>query len=959
MRSYLADRDPLKLYQLAAQIARLFDQYLVYRPAMVERWARGKEKPAEAWQAMLWREIHSDSASPHLEKELAEAIAARAAAALPPRVFAFGLTTLPPAYVAGFFHLARHCDVHLHRLQPSREYHGDDLTPRERARRGIAAPAEASGNPLLTSFGRLDAHFTELLLETEDRLGASGQMATEHFPEPTSQTLLATVQRDILTATQGDEDEAGSARPHLEAQDRSVAIHSCHSPMREVEVLYDQLLDLLARDSTLRPRDILVMSPEIERYAPLIRAVFEFPEVASRKIPYSISDRVARSDSPVIETFLSLLALVGGRRSAPEIFGLLTSRLLQIRFGFTEDDLEHLRAWIDQAGIRWGIDAEDRQRVSGTSFAENSWRAGLDRLLLGYAMRGNGTELFEGILPFDEIEGDLGELLGRLVSACEIIFAFLEEARTARSLAEWSELLLTAVDQILPIEGEELVRDLHLLRRTLAALGETKTDNLPALDFAVVRYHLEQVFAGMEQRGSFFTGGVTFCALKPARSLPARVIVLLGLNNAVFPRHPQPAQFDLMAASPQLGDPSPRDDDRYAFLETLVSARERLLITYIGRSNIHNEEIPPSVVVSELLDYLDERFTFAESKDARAALVVEHPLHAFSPLYFSEKDSPLFSYSQANAQASASVLPVGERAQPWTFFTGEPLDESAATKREFTLDQLVRFFSKPGEYFLKNRFGIDLRDFETCMGAEEPFDLDSLDQWSLEQILFTQALAGEIPAAELCRAAGKLPIGAIGAVQFERSRQRVQDFAGLVLRTAPPESRGDPQAVRVELADAIVTGTIRNLYGGKLVRFRCAKLKGKDYVAGWLEHLALSAAGVATETILLGVDKRVSWPAVPDASAQLSDLVALATQGLSRPLPFFLRSALAYVSAGGKTPMSKALKEWNGGEMVNGEKKEPANAFLFGEDYELGEEFEGHARAVFSSMLATAEEEVF
>ena len=275
-----------------------------------------------------------------------------------------------------------------------------------------------------------------------------------------------------------------------------------------------------------------------------------------------------------------------------------------------------IRDWIEETAIRWGVDAADRARAGLPALDANTWRHGLRRLLLGYAMEGNNKHLFEGILPHDEVEGDGAEVLGRFISAAEALFQLTENFASPRPLVDWVEPLQQIVEQFLDPVGEDELRDVRFLRLTidrLRTLGES-FDGKQAIDFRVVRHHLAEQLATMEQRGKFFKGGVTFCALKPVRSIPARVVCLLGLNDQVFPRRPQTTQFDLMARSPRAGDPSARQDDRYSFLETLLSASERLSISYVGRSAVHNKEIPPSVVVSELFDYLDQAFVFPENK---------------------------------------------------------------------------------------------------------------------------------------------------------------------------------------------------------------------------------------------------------------------------------------------------------------------------------------------------------
>ena len=507
---YLRDGDPLKRFQLATRLANLFDQYRVYRPEMVSGWAtsKGARSGDEAWQAALWRELGE---APGFDRAL-DRLRARGfedALELPPRLSVFAPASLPPAYLELLFQLARVRKVHLFLLRPSREYRGNDPTAKQRARLGLSASDPATGNPLVTSWGKVDADLTDLLLEKEERLGVPIRTGSEEFQEFQSPTLLDILKSDILAAqNRGAESVNGNEtapRVPVSPGDRSLVLHSCYSPMREVEVLYDQLLDCFETMPDLRPRDILVMTPEIEKYAPLIRGVFGYPEKDSMRIPYSLADRHPRSESLPIDTFLTLLELPGSRYTAPQIFALLGSRALRRRFHFSDEDLSLIRDWIEDTAIRWGVDAADRARIGLPALDANTWRHGLNRLLLGYAMEGR-ERLFEGILPHDEVEGDGAEVLGRFITAAEALFRLTENFEHPRPLASWVEPLQQVIEQFLDPVGEEELRDVRFLRMTidrLRTLGEA-VEAKSGVDFRLVRHHLTEQLAAMEQRGNFF-----------------------------------------------------------------------------------------------------------------------------------------------------------------------------------------------------------------------------------------------------------------------------------------------------------------------------------------------------------------------------------------------------------------------------------------------------------------------
>lgn len=968
LASYLRDGDSLKRFHLAIRLANLFDQYRVYRPEMISEWETSKKKRTgdEAWQAMLWRQLEEPSAFDQALQQLRVSGFKNADRLnLPGRVSIFAPGSLPPACFDLLFQLSRIRDVHLFLLRPSAEYRGSDITPKQRARRALPDSESTTGNLLATSWGRMDVELTDLLLEKEERFGIPISYAAEQFAGFKEDTLLGTIQSDILAARNrgaapgtGDED---IPRATVQLDDRSLTLHACYSPMREVEVLYDQLLDCFERMPGLRPRDILVMTPAIETYAPFIQAVFRYPEDKSMRIPYSLADRHPRSESEAVETFLSLLQLPGSRYTASQIFGLLGSRSIRRRFRFDDEELSMIRDWIDRTNIRWGIDSEHRKRLGLPDLNTNTWRHGLQRLLLGYAMEGNSRLLFEGILPYDEVEGDGGDLLGRFATAAEALFRLTEELDHARPLAEWANPLTSMIDQFFDPIGEDDVRDVRFLRmivdqlRTLS--GKDANDDV---DYPVVREYLEGRVATKEQRGNFFSTGITFCALKPARGIPARVICLLGINDQIFPRRAEPSQFDLMAHASKLGDPSPRQDDRYSFLQAILAAKEKLIISYVGRSAIHNQHIPPSVVVSELLDYASQACVFPGDKSAKEFLFTEHPLQAFSPRYFAEarESDRLFGYSEANAAASRTIClaPVVE-AHP---FISGPLPQRGEPARNLELRELIDFWRNPAKYFVRQRLGLNLRDRGFCLDDNEPFVPTALEIYPVKQELLTQELDGEDLPFEIFEARGVLPSGFVGRLQLESIRAEMEKLAGKVGEKIGDGKKDPPVSIDLILPGYTLTGTLENMYGGQAVHFRPANLQPKDHLRAWIEHLALSLQNPSdkAETMLVGRDGAVTFDPVSSATTELRTLCDLYLTGLSQPLRFFPQASMAFADAilrRQKDPIKKAHAKWEGqyrrvGKR-EGEKDDPYFALCFENSDPFEDPFADIALKVFETLL--------
>lgn len=932
----------LKRYQLAGRIADTFDQYTIFRPAVIAGWEAGRE---EHWQAKLWRALVAERGALHRARVREEFFRRLAAgrvdrALFPQRVTVFGIAYLPKFHLEFFARIAAFTEVNLFVLSPCREYWADILPERIIAR---LAPEEREarieGNPLLASLGLLGKEFSDSVVELSALAGGEADL----YRDPPGDTLLAKVQRDILSL------QGGGNTPEMlpvDPADRSIRLHSCHSPLREVEVLHDQLLALFAEKADLTPRDILVMTPDIETYAPFIAAVFDGCQEPAKKIPYSIADRSIRQEGGLAATFLAILQLPGRRFPVTAVMEILASPPVHGRFGIAAADLDQVRAWLEETRVRWGMDGEERRRAGFPPYRENSWRAGLDRLLLGYALPGEEGEMFAGILPYDSMEGEGPELLGRLVGFVEGLHALVGELERPRTLAEW-ERILRGVLRDFFAAGEETAFELSTLGGILDELARLRDAArfIGAVGLPVVRAWLEERLA-REVRGlGFMTGSVTFCAMLPMRSIPFRVIALLGMNDGAFPRQNRPPGFDLMAAKRERGDRSLRDEDRYLFLEALLSARDCLSISYTGQSVRDNSPVPPSVLVDELLDYLGRRFTDGSDRFPEP-LVTRHPLQPFSPAYFTGRQ-PLFSYSAENCRAVARRLQGTAPAPP---FVREPLPEPPAELFTVSLRDLLAFFDNPARFFVRNRLGIRLDGIAPPLDDREPFALAPLDAYALRQEMLDLALSGDDPQGFLAvaRARGMLPPARQGEIAFQGLSGGVADLAARVWTLTGGVSSLPSLEVDLGLGPFRLTGLLDGIWPAGLVRWRCARLSGRDQVRLWIEHLVLNTLdceGYPAASTLLMSDGSLRLEPVPESRTILGDLLSLYGEGLRTPLRFFPRTAAAYARKG---ELASARTVWEGEWFP--ERDDPYYELCFGGTDPLGAEFERLARAVFEPL---------
>jgi exodeoxyribonuclease V gamma subunit len=993
LKTYLADDDSgLKLFQLSSRIANLFDQYLVFRPQLIFQWEAKKEekKQPQLWQAKLWRELAKGKEHLHrarMRENLLEGLKHPDfdPANLPQRVSIFGISYLSPFHLQAFAALTEFLEIHFFLIDPCREYWADIVSERElkKMRRGSPRVAEniewyhfEKGNRLLAAMGALGRDFFEMVADLDGEIH-------EQFEDPGELSVLTGIQSDILhlkdrevSPAEAPAKAASAESPMFESHpqpltmlsgDTSIQVHSCHSPMREIEVLHDNLLAMFEDDSDLMPKDIIVMTPDMDTYAPYVQAVFAAQIDDALRIPFSIADQSPRRESRIVEGFLALLDLSGSRFGAAQVVGFLEFPAIKEKFGLVDSDLNVIERWIKDTGIRWGIDKNSRLRAGLPGYSENTWRAGLERLLLGFAMPGENRHLFNGILPYDNIEGAEVQILGKLLEFIDRLFEWVEILDRPKKLHEWQTALLTLLENFfMPDENTE--RDLQYLRNMLADLSDKET--LAGFNHnigpAVIGCYLKSLLEQKNYGANFLTGGITFCAMLPMRSIPFKVICLIGMNNDAFPREYQSLNFDLIAKYPKIGDRSRRNDDKYLFLESIISARHKLYISYVGQSIQDNTLIPPSVLVSELLDNIENSFT-APGKDILERIVTIHRLQPFSSAYF-KGDSGLFSYSLENMLACDGA---GEKrvARPFISQALPMTAEEEQTWQTLDLDSLCLFFSHPTKFFLQRRLGIVLEDVVPLSDERETFNLNPLERYLIGQNLLKSRLSGVTPAdfEPVQKAMGQLPHGSVGdyhyqemSIEVEKFLEKIEGFIGAVPKK--------PIEVDFEIADFHIRGRISEVSEAGRVQLRYARLRAKDLLTSWIYHLICCHAGPADYQgtgFLICKDAAVQFDRVTDCGPILQDLLELFHQGLVLPIRFFPNSSYEYAehllnkAASELAALNKAKRKWLGSQFsdyATGESNDPYYDLCFRQSEPLDEVFEDIAVRVFSPLLAYSRE---
>ena len=958
LKRYIGDENTqMKLFQISKRIGDLFDQYLVFRPEMIFDWEKGKD---HHWQAYLWRKLSLGKEHLHragLWRAFLEKIrkSPRQIEIFPDRVSIFGISYLPLFHLEAFVEISRHSQVNLFLMNPCKEYWGDIVSGREttKIRKKHTRSNDISeelyfeeGHRLLASMGTLGRNFISLISDLD------GQVF-ELFKENQGRTTLEKIQLDILrlknrrcSFLSPDPNDPSTAI------DSSVQIHSCHSPMREIEVLHDNLLAMFEEDPDLLPKDIIVMTPDIHLYAPFVQAVFGAQIDEKKRIPFTIADQSIMKESPIIEGFMSILDLKNSRMSVNRVMALLELNEIKEKFDISESEIEILERWIKESNIRWGVDAEHRRKMGLPVFSENTWKAGIERLLLGYAMPGFGCKMFSGILPYDHIEGSETKTLGKFLGFLDRLINSVDSINQARTLSGWSKVFSDVIEQFFaPDQDSE--PEIHILRSIFEDMS--KKEALSGFDksikIEVIKSYLGGLFEVEHLRRGFISGGVTFCAMLPMRSIPFKVVCLVGMNTDAYPRETKILEFDLMAKKPRIGDRNKRNDDKYLFLEALISARNKFYISYVGQSIQDNAKIPPSVLVSELIDCIKEGFGVSEEQVA-----IFHRLQAFSPEYF-KKNSNLFSFSYENFIASSKMFDRKETPPLISTTLPEPDKEW----KDLSIKALCAFFNNPAKYLLEKRLGIYLHERTSVLDERENFRLDHLGKYMLDQELVTKRLSGSSlkDIYPLKKASGELPHGKVGEYIYNEMSLEAEDFVRKI-KDQTKRHRLEDLDVELDIAGFRIFDRVTDVYENGLIKTIYSNVKPKYLLNTWIYHLlacALLEGKSSVQSFLLCKDAACEFTHVSNAFDILKILLNFYWEGMSVPLHFFPVSSFEYVytillkNRIQPAALKAAQRKWSGSDFSHGESKDPYFERCFGKKDPLDNDFEKISMKIFSPLL--------
>ncbi len=857
---FQGENQALKRFQLAQQLAHLFDQYQMMRPDMLALWQQNQtlyQSDSENWQRALWLKITDDLGHQHRGLLWQQVInqfnqSADLSKRLPERIFVFGLNTMPPLFLDFLQGLSLHCDVHLFLLNPAQVYWADIASKKQWHEQST------DDHPLLATLGQQGREFQQMLLEQ-----ANFSFEPESFEPIEITNNLQQLQNDILN---------NQLEGQLLTKDHSISINACHSRMREVEVLKNQLLFTLEQDSSIALRDMVVMAPDIQMYAPFISAVFS-------DIQHAIADKSLRLSNTLLDAFIRFLKLSQGRFGWQSVMDLLEQPVVYSHFDLSETDLDLIKHWVKQTNVRWGKSASHKKELGLPELTENTWQATLDRLLMGYAV-GSEEAFVDNILPYREVEGSSALILGGFNDFIQLLFKASKELNRNITLEAWGDKLYYFADQLLSNKTSSEQLERQQLNELLEELSD-KASSIHHEDISidVIVAWLESRVSEQKSSTGFLRGQLTFCSMLPMRSIPFKVIALLGLNEGEFPKVDRHPTFDLVGQNFRQGDRSRRADDRYQFLEVLLSVRQQIIITYIGLSIHRNDDIPPSVVVSELLDVLENAYQMQD-------VITKHPLQPFSRQYFGE-NSEHFSFSQADYETMLALS--ADKPEPEKWWQGT-LETNAPDIIE--ISDLFAFFRQPQHYFLKQQLGIRLTDTAIAAEEREPFALDMLETYNINQQWLEHELNGTPFSLDKLKAQGRWLAGTPGTLAYNSQQQQILNFTQIIAEQNVGSQKQD-QPIDLSISNYRLVGNLTNLYQNGGLIYRYAKLKGKDFMQAWLHHLIINLVQ-PQDTCLLSMDTNLIFSADNQAST-LEKLISVYIKGQQQPYVFFTEASFAYI----------------------------------------------------------------
>ncbi|AJC48702.1 exodeoxyribonuclease V subunit gamma [Allofrancisella guangzhouensis] len=853
LKNYYKDSSQRK-YQLSSQIANVFSKYMKYRPAWLEKWQNlqfisNSPSDDEIWQAKLWQLLTNENSKTPTQIQK-QALKKLNSEALPKNIYIFGVSTISPNNLEFLLEIAKHTRVHLLYLNPCSEYWYD--LKKAKIASWLNIEEDFTIQPLLASFGQQGKDFFSQLLEQDQQEFTSFENFCEDVKITPSKnnSLLTSIQRNIL--------ELNTEKYTINI-DKSIIINSCHSPLREVQVLHDNLLELFEQDSAIQPQDILVMCPNIEDYAPYIESVFTKTSSDSvNRLPCSIADRTIIDSESLAASFIEILKLPDSNFEITKIIDYLSVPALQRKFDITFDQLETIKYWLTEACIHRGLNNQ--------TF---SWNWGLKRLLLGFCLDDEPMIIEDSFLTLPNIQTNEIQELGKLYELIELLQLFSEELKQKRTACDWQDFLLKVLDTLFNIDdSDEYIT--NIIKQNIAKIVQqtNQADFTELIELAVIRSILTTALSEPIVNNHFLRGKVTFCSMTPMRSIPFKVVAMLGLNSTTYPRKDTKISFDLTNYFPtQKGDRTKRDDDKYLFLETIISARSVLYLSFQGNSYKNNSEQEPSLIIKEFLNYLESYYSWNNLK--------KYPLHPFSPKCYTR------GYQSYDDKWLSLI-----KAEKKSFNSQKNANIELPSK--FSIQEIINIFDDPFKSYSQYTLGLTLEENEPGLSDTEPFEIDGLQIYRIKESLLCcyencKDIDLTIKHLTLC---GKLPQSPLTNELLHQNLNLVKNFYDKINCLNLQDLTLETNIQNIKIYSSIKLSS-----DNTLVLYKISNLKPKDKLQLYLECILYShvySKQITGEYFYINDKKeidsfKIAWFEVESIEDELSHYLTQALNFLKEP----------------------------------------------------------------------------
>lgn len=852
--------DGARAFRLARTLADMIEQYFVYRPNMMENWRKGSvmtDDPDEAWQFEIFRKLSEKTATASFARLFNEKCknASLENADHPDELILFGISIMNRYQLDMFLNMSRLFPIHLFAMTPSEQYL-DSVSKQKGDFADVPEDREISADHIPDTFFR---RFCAAGLDFADFAAENLSDEVDLFEEPAGKTLLSSIQRDILDDTES---------PENACNDGSVRIVSCRDKMREIEVVKDALLELFNSDDTLKPEDVAVMAPKINDYAPYITAVFGGTDPQDKTfIPWVISDRSFSNESRIASTFLDMLRLIGSDLERSKVFSIFRSPFVCTKFNVDEQSVGDIEKIVAESGVRWGLDAASRG-----GDPQNTWDFGLSRIMMSFFMpfSENGED-FNGILPMKDVSRDDLESVSSFITFAKELFSCLHDLSSSEMApAEFKKKFEWMLDFFFVCDrnDRDSCEEMRHIRSVIDDFAETAGRSVEKLSFDALMQYLEDEL-GRERSGrGFLSANVNFCSLKPLRALPFRVIYLVGMGDGEFPRSENRYAFDLTQKKygNEPGAPQPRsvrDNDKYLFAEAVVSARDKLVISYEAEdfsedSKKHRSAAMPVQIL--------KKYIAKKSGAETGELETKYPVQPFSEEYFREGGAKTFSKKDFEiAHAMFHVEQNASSALPERTLEEKTESLESVGTEVVELEKLISFFKDPEKYYFTKILKIYLPDDKDKRDDEELFDYsDNLLAYNVRKTYIDMAQSMpevfddrdkfEKAFIDRIKREGNIPFGSFGeAVLKDLLSDSDLSMSALAGKVTGKKFVSEHISIAFDDMNMELDGVIKNIERiaegpDRMIIVSPTGAKEKHLIEAMIRHLAANAAGVEVDT---------------------------------------------------------------------------------------------------------------